>query len=734
MSAVGNMPRDNLLQMSEYTMQSFPILTPQDTQFSFIRKYTNRDNNLCFEIFDTLNKLYFHYTEKYIDSPNITAELINKRQKICTTFILNPIKIIKALTQREYIPESAYKVKIRDFEIYIKENKSSFFEYTPNIGFWIESLQTPSPSGQKVFGFDIISFYAHLNFKSYSASIEELYDYISTHLKTEPDTQRPKHFYVQENNPIYSDKDLLEDTFYCHFSYFHTRLVNNHGTYIGDFYGIKTCDNEFVPAYITLWRHHNSQIYFRIPTPPSIIAYPEKPGNLQKKDNILIINSCNEDNVEYLYNVLKSDLSRKDYTVALLHGGINNISDDAKNLTNKNIIFLFDDSFDYSQALEASKKLKKLHLPYEFLDIRSKIIMETFHSIDTVLRELKKDNTTVTLPKQNMIASPNDKIPGSTRKSISLLNPIIDTSSIIWLYAKEKAGKTILALTIAQAVGMGHRSIGPWNSCEPQDVLYIDGEMAGQRIDETIGKIIRAHDISGHEKRSFSVYSFIEEDIDFSTILDKEWQEKYIHQLKKFKLIIIDNFYSLISAHDPTNFIKWMRGLTKEGISFLVVDHTNSEGELQGSITKRRAMDLGIKLEVLSKDEILVEYVHDRYNKGNGENFIFIKNFTDSSMAFIEKPATSICTNETEKDILLAAIVICKKNKRKNNETAKTLGISESKISKDLKSLGYNCDLKSLQNINDKIKERRRSIEFILTKYDNDEERILQAYKSGSSR
>ena len=110
--------------------------------------------------------------------------------------------------------------------------------------------------------------------------------------------------------------------------------------------------------------------------------------------------------------------------------------------------------------------------------------------------------------------------------------------------------------------------------------------MAGQRIDETIGKIIRAHDITGHEKRSFSVYSFIEEDIDFSTILDKEWQEKYIHQLKKFKLIIIDNFYSLISAHDPTNFIKWMRGLTKEGISFLVVDHTNSEGELQGSMDR----------------------------------------------------------------------------------------------------------------------------------------------------
>ena len=58
------------------------------------------------------------------------------------------------------------------------------------------------------------------------------------------------------------------------------------------------------------------------------------------------------------------------------------------------------------------------------------------------------------------------------------------------------------------------------------------------------------------------------------------------------------------------------------------------------------------------------------------------------------------------------------------------LEIGESRISKDLKVLGYNHDLKSLQNITSEIKERRKIIESILTKYDNNEERILQAYKT----
>lgn len=729
--------KNNQLKTSELTMPNFPTLFSSD-MIPFLKDiYTDMHGYLHFNIYDNLNMRWLNYIEFYIDAQNITAELINKRQKICAEFVSNPIQLIKSITQEEYIPESAHKIQIKNFEIYIKESKFSFFGNTPNIGFWIEKLQTPCIFNQKIFGFDIISLYSQLNLKNYSMAIQELYDHICAHKKIVSDTHRPKHFYVQENNPISIDKNTIEDRFYFHFHSIHERLFNNYGKYIGDFYGIRTYNNEFTSAYITLWRHHNSQIYLKVPVPPDLplITYPAaEAASLQNKDSILIIDSSNNTNIQYLFENENPDPSQRDHAVALLYGGINTIPDDAKDIENKKVIFLFDSSFKYSQVLEASKKLKRLHLSCQFIDIRPETIIPTIYSMDTLLRELEKSKS-ISLPTtQSMIASPNDTIPGSTRKTVPLLKPIIDSCSITWLYAKEKAGKTILALTIAQAIGVGHRAIGPWKSCDPQNVLYIDGEMAGQKIEETIAKIIRAHDITGHERRSFSVYSFIEEDIKFSTILDEEWQEKYIQQLKKFKLIIIDNFYSLIAAHDPIDFIKWMRGLTKEGISFLVVDHTNTEGELQGSATKRRAMDLGIKLEILSKNEILVEYVLDRHNKGNNENFIFIKKFTDSSLEFIEKTATDICTNEAEKDILLAAIVICKKNKRKNNETAKILGISESKISKDLKSLGYNCDLKSLQNINDKIKERRRSIEFILTKYDNDEERILQAYKSGSSR
>ena len=125
-------------------MQRFPALPPFD-MITFLKDiHLNMHGYLCFCICDEFNTRCFHYTEFCIDVQNITAELFNKRQKICAEFVSNPIQLIKSITQEEYIPESTNKIQIKNFEIYIKESKFSFFGNTPNIGFWIEKLQAPA--------------------------------------------------------------------------------------------------------------------------------------------------------------------------------------------------------------------------------------------------------------------------------------------------------------------------------------------------------------------------------------------------------------------------------------------------------------------------------------------------------------------------------------------------------------------------------------------------------------
>ena len=164
-------------------MPNFPTLFSSD-MVPFLKDiYTDMHGYLPFNIYDNLNIRCLNYIEFYIDAQNITAELINKRQKICAEFVSNPIQLIKSITQEEYIPESAHKIQIKNFEIYIKESKFSFFGNTPNIGFWIEKLQTPCIFNQKIFGFDIISLYSQLNLKNYSMAIQELYDHICAHKK-----------------------------------------------------------------------------------------------------------------------------------------------------------------------------------------------------------------------------------------------------------------------------------------------------------------------------------------------------------------------------------------------------------------------------------------------------------------------------------------------------------------------------------------------------------------------
>lgn len=327
--------KNNQLKTSELTMPNFPTLFSSD-MIPFLKDiYTDMHGYLHFNIYDNLNIRCLNYIEFYIDAQNITAELINKRQKICAEFVSNPIQLIKSITQEEYIPESAHKIQIKNFEIYIKESKFSFFGNTPNIGFWIEKLQTPCIFNQKIFGFDIISLYSQLNLKNYSMAIQELYDHICAHKKIVSDTHRPKPFYVQENNPISIDKNTIEDRFYFHFHSIHERLFNNYGKYIGDFYGIRTYNNEFTSAYITLWRHHNSQIYLKVPVPPDLplITYPAaEAASLQNKDSILIIDSSNNTNIQYLFENENPDPSQRDHAVALLYGGINNIPDDAKDI------------------------------------------------------------------------------------------------------------------------------------------------------------------------------------------------------------------------------------------------------------------------------------------------------------------------------------------------------------------------------------------------------------------
>lgn len=232
-----------------------------------------------------------------------------------------------------------------------------------------------------------------------------------------------------------------------------------------------------------------------------------------------------------------------------------------------------------------------------------------------------------------------DGFANQNRKVESILSPIINSGQVIWLFAPEKIGKTFLAMSIAYVVSRGNSSVCGWQSNGSKKVLYIDGEMSGVGLKKIYSRIVQGFQQENNDNILFDSFLFSESDEEYETILDPAWLEEFQPKLYDYDLIILDSYYSLNNnSRSLKEFFAFLRDLKKHNVAVLVIDHTNRNEELQGSIDKRRFTDLGIQLHYgKAKGEISISYEFDR----NGivtieEPKRFYKDFSNNVFRFVE--------------------------------------------------------------------------------------------------
>lgn len=232
-----------------------------------------------------------------------------------------------------------------------------------------------------------------------------------------------------------------------------------------------------------------------------------------------------------------------------------------------------------------------------------------------------------------------DGFANQNRKIEPILSPIINSGQVIWLYAPEKIGKTFLAISIATAVSTKENcTVCGWQSNSPKKVLYIDGEMAGVGLRKIHSLIVQGFKCENKDL-SFDNFLFIESDEEYNTILDPLWLEKYQSRLYSYDLIILDSYYSLNNnSRSLKAFFAFLKDLKKHDVAVLVIDHTNRDGDLQGSIDKRRIADLGIQLQKgKNENEICITYEFDRNGISSSlTSKRFYKDFSNSAFKFVE--------------------------------------------------------------------------------------------------
>lgn len=71
-----------------------------------------------------------------------------------------------------------------------------------------------------------------------------------------------------------------------------------------------------------------------------------------------------------------------------------------------------------------------------------------------------------------------------------LLHPVIPAQGIVILFAPRGIGKTFTALSVALAVA-GGATLFHWHAPNPKQVLYVDGEMPAQAMQDRLISLAR---------------------------------------------------------------------------------------------------------------------------------------------------------------------------------------------------------------------------------------------------
>lgn len=451
------------------------------------------------------------------------------------------------------------------------------------------------------YGYDIISlciYYLKRDFSTVLTMLSEIAEEHYNRLRINDITKSPRN--IQVKNPIGSSELRrlhIKGAKKIHSSYYST-------TYGVRFKGIEyweLSNGEIEPVYYTMWCPWNSLIYH------CQALYPQPPYSLYKLD---LIHKNQNAIILFVDNEMVADHKQENtdpslYVYTTCFGGHKNLLEvNVSYLSGRDIHLYYDSE---SEAIHHIPEAIKRLLAQNVRDIQ--ISFDNGESIitsDEFMKDPAKWGCNLEAENENApknqyrIVPSGEKAGGEDKENTVLLYPIIEGGNIIWIFGEAKSFKSWIGYKIACALSIGDQIVGKWKSGDAVKVLYIDGEMRPNKIKRRLDLIKRGMNYE-LEERPFDLYIVKDSsgaNVD-TDILSEEWQNNMASDLNRADVIVLDNFYSLTdnSQKSVKSAISWFTKLSQAGKTVIVLDHSNREGDVQGSISKERAADLVIKIE-----------------------------------------------------------------------------------------------------------------------------------------
>jgi KaiC/GvpD/RAD55 family RecA-like ATPase len=170
-----------------------------------------------------------------------------------------------------------------------------------------------------------------------------------------------------------------------------------------------------------------------------------------------------------------------------------------------------------------------------------------------------------------------------------VLRPVLPEKGLAMLFAPRGVGKTYVALAMAYAIATAGRFLN-WSAPTPRSVLYVDGEMPANEMQERMRRLVAAHD--GAYPGSLKVLSMDTQEARVSLNLASELDQALVEETDA-EVLVLDNRSTLVYAGRENEaeswdaMQPWLLRLRRANRTVLLVDHAGRGGIAARGTSKR---------------------------------------------------------------------------------------------------------------------------------------------------
>jgi hypothetical protein len=268
-----------------------------------------------------------------------------------------------------------------------------------------------------------------------------------------------------------------------------------------------------------------------------------------------------------------------------------------------------------------------------------------------------------------------------------VLDPIIATRSLCLLFAHRGIGKTMVAFNIAWAVACGRRFLR-WSAPKSRRVLYVDGEMPQQLLQERIRTMIASSDVRPPAADYFRLLSLDRQELGVSINLSRREHQIEIEKIIEtgVEFVIFDNISTLVNGGPENDAVswdemqQWLLQLRRRGVTVLLIHHSGRGENARGTSKREDVLDTVIKLirpDDYEMDEGARFEVHLTKARGvTGDDALPF----EARLTVLE--GRDIWAFEILRDRVLDQIELLTRERKSVREIAEEVGLAKSKVNR----------------------------------------------------